>query len=146
MRNDRLIIIVLTATLLLATSAMSTGEQITRYVISTAGGTVESDLHRLTVTVGQPVVGFGTSPDYGLSTGFYQSSGNPVCCMGLLRGNVDYDQDDICDGGDLTRLIDYLFISFEPLPCPAEANIAADPDDLVDVGDLTALISNLRKC
>ena len=40
------------------------------------------------------------------------------CCM-WLTGNVDGDQDDTVDLGDLTKLIDYLFISYEPTAvCP----------------------------
>ncbi|UCC44879.1 MAG: VCBS repeat-containing protein, partial [Candidatus Zixiibacteriota bacterium] len=41
------------------------------------------------------------------------------CCSGLT-GNVDYDPDDIVDIGDLTALIDYLFISYEEPFCMAE--------------------------
>ncbi|MBU0982672.1 MAG: T9SS type A sorting domain-containing protein [candidate division Zixibacteria bacterium] len=66
-----------------------------------------------------------------------------VCCIGL-RGNVDNSADDIVDVGDLTRLIEHLFISFEPLFCPDEADVAPEiPDGSVDVADLTALIDHL---
>ncbi|MBU0982788.1 MAG: thrombospondin type 3 repeat-containing protein [candidate division Zixibacteria bacterium] len=62
------------------------------------------------------------------------------CCLGST-GNVDCDELDGVDVGDLTRLIDHLFISFAPLCCPPEAN--TDGGGGVDVGDLTAMISHL---
>ncbi|UCC43381.1 MAG: hypothetical protein JSU65_09560 [Candidatus Zixiibacteriota bacterium] len=63
-----------------------------------------------------------------------------VCCIGTT-GNVDGDPDDIVDIGDLTLLIDFLFISKEKLLCMEEANI--DGTDPMDIGDLTALIDYL---
>ncbi len=62
------------------------------------------------------------------------------CCL-FLTGNVNGDPDDIVDIGDLTRKIDYLFISFEPPVCLEEANV--DGAGAVDIGDLTALIDYL---
>ena len=56
-------------------------------------------------------------------------------------GNVDGDPDDLCDVGDLTTLIDYLFISYNLPACLAEANI--DGEGWIDVGDLTRLIDFL---
>ena len=58
-------------------------------------------------------------------------------------GNVDCSVGDGVDIGDLTVLIDNLFISFTPLCCTAEANCDGDPANNVDIGDLTALIDNL---
>ncbi|UCC43360.1 MAG: SMP-30/gluconolactonase/LRE family protein [Candidatus Zixiibacteriota bacterium] len=63
-----------------------------------------------------------------------------ICCEGMT-GNVDYDPDDLVDIGDLTRLIDFLFISFEAPACAEEANI--DGEGAVDIGDLTKLIDFL---
>ena len=65
-----------------------------------------------------------------------------VCCVGLA-GNVDCDQEDICDLGDLTKMIDYLFISFEEPTCREEANLDASVDGIVDLSDLTRLIDYL---
>lgn len=62
------------------------------------------------------------------------------CCMGMT-GNVDCSLDEVCDMSDLTRLIDYLQISFAPLCCPDEADL--NRDSLVDIGDLTILIEYL---
>jgi len=62
------------------------------------------------------------------------------CCNGL-SGNVDCDPDEQVDISDLTRLIDYLYVSFLPLCCVDEANI--DGEAGVDISDLSALIDNL---
>ncbi|MBU0985073.1 MAG: thrombospondin type 3 repeat-containing protein, partial [candidate division Zixibacteria bacterium] len=74
------------------------------------------------------------------------------CCVGV-RGNIVLDigtncesiTDESVDVGDLTNLIDHLFISFAPYCCKEEADIAplGAPDESVDVGDLTALIDHL---
>ena len=66
-----------------------------------------------------------------------------ACCCVDLTGNMDCDSGDRVDLGDLTALIDYLFISFSPLCCPDAANVDGDPEELVDLGDLTALIDYL---
>ena len=67
--------------------------------------------------------------------------GDACCCVGLT-GNVDGDASGICDIGDLTSLIGYLFIPpFAPPSCPDEANI--DGEGTLDIGDLTALIGYL---
>ncbi|MBU0985297.1 MAG: PKD domain-containing protein [candidate division Zixibacteria bacterium] len=75
------------------------------------------------------------------------------CCIGD-RGNIVLDNapgacdnlsDQGVDVGDLTALIDHLFINFDALCCDAEADMApmAAPDGSVDVADLTALIDHL---
>lgn len=62
------------------------------------------------------------------------------CCSGM-RGNVDCDAGDNTDISDLSRLIDYLFISFSPLCCAEEANI--DGTGAIDISDLSRLIDYL---
>jgi hypothetical protein len=62
------------------------------------------------------------------------------CCVGT-RGNVDCDAGQGVDISDLSRLIDNLFISFDPLCCVDEANI--DGEGTVDISDLSMLIDNL---
>ncbi len=62
------------------------------------------------------------------------------CCV-AQTGNIDCDPTNGVDIGDLTTLIDNLFISFTPLCCDAEAN--CDGLGGIDIGDLTALIDNL---
>lgn len=62
------------------------------------------------------------------------------CCVGLT-GNVDCDGSDGVDISDLSALIDYLYISFSPLCCEAEAN--TDGQTGIDIADLSALIDYL---
>jgi len=64
------------------------------------------------------------------------------CCVGRT-GNVDGDSGDTVDLGDLTALIDYLFISFAEPPCFEETNVDGSAGGVVDLGDLTALIDYL---
>jgi hypothetical protein len=65
------------------------------------------------------------------------------CCVGIT-GNVDGDNAETIDIGDLTALISYLYIPPNPEPpCMEEADIDGAPGNLVDIGDLTALISYL---
>lgn len=65
-----------------------------------------------------------------------------TCCSGTV-GNVNFDYLDQVDIGDLTKLIDYLFISYFPPYCMAEANCNGSADGVVDIGDLTKLIDYL---
>lgn len=64
------------------------------------------------------------------------------CCVGL-RGNVNADEQDNVDISDLTALVNNLFVTFEPLPCPEEANTNGDENETIDISDLTALVNNL---
>ncbi len=61
----------------------------------------------------------------------------PVC------GNIDGSLDGLVTMGDLTLLIDHLFISLEPLRWPSIGNVDGSSDDLVTMGDLTKLIDHL---
>ena len=62
------------------------------------------------------------------------------CCAGTV-GNVDCDPVESVDIGDLTVLVDHLFITFTPLCCPDEGNVDLAPG--VDIGDLTTLVDHL---
>jgi hypothetical protein len=70
------------------------------------------------------------------------AAGPGYCCVGLA-GDIDNDPNHVVDIGDLTRLIDYLYISRDPLACPGEGNLDGSPDGVVDIGDLTRLIGFL---
>jgi hypothetical protein len=63
------------------------------------------------------------------------------CCA--VMGNVDGSGDGLVTMGDLTVLIDNLFITLTPLACNDEGNVDLSPDGLVTMGDLTVLIDNL---
>jgi hypothetical protein len=65
-----------------------------------------------------------------------------VCCIGTT-GNTDCDPAEIISLTDLTRLVNFLFVTFEPLCCTAEGNINNDPDGLINLSDLTLLTNHL---
>ncbi len=69
------------------------------------------------------------------------------CCVGTSVGNMDCVAG-VVDMGDLTILIDHLFISLDPLCCVDEGDVdlSGQPEPLpadVDMGDLTVLIDHL---
>jgi hypothetical protein len=64
------------------------------------------------------------------------------CCVGLT-GNVDGDPLEGVDISDLSALIDFLYISFTPPTCLAEANTDGDLAGGVDISDLSTLIDFL---
>jgi len=65
---------------------------------------------------------------------------NDPCCVGR-SGNVDCDPGDMVDGGDLSALIDNLFISLTPVCCEEEADM--DGNGSIDGIDLSKIIDNL---
>ena len=76
----------------------------------------------------------------------YDLRGGCTCCAGESRGNVDGSPDGEVSLGDLTRMIDYLFVSFEPLDCWEEGNVdesQPEGEGSVTLGDLTRLIDHL---
>lgn len=64
------------------------------------------------------------------------------CCI-ASTGNVDNSPEDGVDIGDLTVLVDHLFITFAALACDGEANIDGSISPTPDIGDLTALVDHL---
>jgi hypothetical protein len=64
-----------------------------------------------------------------------------TCCIGD-RGNVDGDILDDVNVADLTYLVDYLFRSGPPPPCPDEADVNNDGAG-INVADLTYLVDYL---
>lgn len=66
----------------------------------------------------------------------------PPCCVGLT-GNANGDAQDNVTLTDLTALVNHLFVTFDPLPCPAEANVNGDPNCDLTLTDLTILVNFL---
>jgi hypothetical protein len=64
------------------------------------------------------------------------------CCAGLT-GNINGDAGDNVDISDLTTLVNYLFVTYQPLPCPSEANVNGDAGCNIDISDLTTLVNHL---
>jgi|GEM_PF-3594447 len=63
------------------------------------------------------------------------------CCEGRT-GNVDCSEVEEPDISDITRLIDYLYLSHLPLCCPEEADCDGSGGE-PDISDITAVISHL---
>lgn len=64
------------------------------------------------------------------------------CCVGTV-GNVSGDPLDEVTLTDLTLLVNHLFVTFEPIPCPEEANTSGDPAGDLTLTDLTILTNSL---
>ncbi|MBN1212457.1 MAG: FG-GAP repeat protein [candidate division Zixibacteria bacterium] len=64
-----------------------------------------------------------------------------VCCEGFT-GNVDCSELDSPDIADITRLIDYLYLSHAPLCCPEEADTDGNFGE-PDISDITRIINFL---
>ncbi len=95
----------------------------------------DSGLVRYTISV------TGTGPlgtlSRSLSAAIYVSGTACKC------GNVDGSFDGSIDIADLSRLIDYMYISFAPLGCRFAANVDGSLDGGVDIADLSHLIAFL---
>ncbi|MBN1213162.1 MAG: VCBS repeat-containing protein [candidate division Zixibacteria bacterium] len=63
------------------------------------------------------------------------------CCV-YYRGNVNCSYPDEADISDITRLIDFLYISHEPLCCLDEADVDGSGGE-PDISDITYLIDHL---
>ena len=126
----------------LAPKAPVTGEQIKWQVIAGGGGHGISTNYAVDMTLGQTAVGGGVSTNYVGNFGFWQSFAPPSCCIGLT-GNVDCDPAGGVDISDLSRLVDFLYVSFSPLCCEPAANIDGDPSNGIDISDLSALVDYL---
>ncbi|MDD3732760.1 MAG: lamin tail domain-containing protein, partial [candidate division Zixibacteria bacterium] len=91
-------------------------------------------------------VSFGRSTDGGDDWRFFTTptpgnSNNDIsCCRGSV-GNCDCSEDEEPDVSDILRLIDYLYLSREPLCCPGEAAIVGDGE--TDISDITRLVDYL---
>ena len=66
---------------------------------------------------------------------------DPDCCEGVT-GNVNCSVEEEPDISDITRLIDYLYISRASLCCPEEADINVSGGE-PDISDITRLIDYL---
>ncbi|MFZ5980147.1 MAG: M1 family aminopeptidase [Candidatus Zixiibacteriota bacterium] len=75
----------------------------------------------------------------------------PGCCIGTV-GNVNCSAEETPDISDITRLIDYLYLSHDPLCCQeeADANVSGGEPDISDITRLIDFLylshSNLADC
>ena len=119
------------------------GETIKWQVISSGGNTGTSTAYELSSTVGQTATGKGTSPSYILGHGYWQvfETSSGTCCVGQT-GNVDCSGEEQPDISDITRLIDYLYLSHGALCCAEEADVDKSGGE-PDISDITYLIDHL---
>ena len=68
-------------------------------------------------------------------------TGPASCCSGFT-GNVDCSAVEAPDISDITRLIDHLYLSHDPLCCPDEADVDVSGGP-PDISDITRLIDYL---
>ena len=125
------------------------GEQVKWQILSGGAALGTSTNYVISATGGQTSIGAGTSNNYVLNRGFWQSfsSTGGGCCVSFSSdgrtGNVDGDPGKGVDISDLSALIDYLYISFTPPQCIQSANIDGDNQGGVDISDLSGLIDYL---
>ena len=69
------------------------------------------------------------------------------CCCGVytggFTGNVDCDYYGKRSLTDITRLIDRVYLTHEPLCCEANANVDGDAEGKINLSDVTRLIDNI---
>ncbi|MDD5426375.1 MAG: FG-GAP-like repeat-containing protein [candidate division Zixibacteria bacterium] len=65
-----------------------------------------------------------------------------ICCQGQITGNVNCSAEEEPDIADITRLIDFLYLSHKELCCPGEADCNGS-GGTPDISDITALINYL---
>jgi serine protease AprX len=73
---------------------------------------------------------------------------HPTCCVGETAGNLDESANGFVGMGDLTVMIDHLYISLTPLSCPAagDLDLSGSPTPTnsdVTIADLQVLIDVL---
>ncbi len=70
-------------------------------------------------------------------------SQNPGCLCLDTVGNVNCDYADLVTLGDVSLLLDHLYITGVRLPNLQEANIDADPEGIIELADVVLLIDHL---
>jgi hypothetical protein len=153
MNSYKLTILVITAILLLVTIGVAamekesvtaepaTGEEINWQVISSGGTKGTSTNFVLNGTVGQTAVGYGSSTNFTLSHGFWQSFGGGTCCNGDgIRGDVNMSG--TINVADASFLMAYLK-SIGPAPgCDEEADV--NGSGTINVADASYLMAYLK--
>lgn len=69
-----------------------------------------------------------------------------ACCgkyTGGYTGNTDCDPEGIRNLTDVTRLIDNIYLSREPLCCPENGDVDGDPENKINLTDVTRLIDHI---
>ncbi len=125
------------------TSGIRAGEEINWQVLASGGGRSMMGSMILGSTIGQAAAGLSTMGGLTLNSGFQQnfsSGGSGGCCVGPIRGDVNYDGASTIDISDLIYLINYMFQSGPEPICFEEADINGDGAPALDISDLIWLI------
>ena len=123
------------------TEAARSGEEINWEVISSGGGRGSSTNFALDGTVAQTAVGTGSSPNFGLSHGYWQelAGGGGGCCNN--RADINHDGQPNPDIADLIYMVTFMFQEGPPPPCMEEADINGDGSESPDIADLIYLVT-----
>ena len=62
------------------------------------------------------------------------------CCLDGYTGNINCDESSRRDLFDVMRLIDFVYLSHNPLCCESEGNVDGDVDGVIDLADILRLI------
>jgi hypothetical protein len=109
-------------------------------VIPAAGTVSSSTDFVLRGTAGQTAAGRIAAEGISLKQGFWQSFGLSTCCLGAIRGNIDYDPGDQIDISDLIYLVDFMFNGGAAPVCFLEADLSSDFVVEINIADLVALV------
>jgi hypothetical protein len=112
-------------------------------VISSGATNGTSTSYRFQGTLGQPVIGEGSSESFRLSHGFWQEFGPPTCCVGI-RGDVDMSG--TINVADVTYLSAYLKQKPPGSPAPPcfeEGDV--NGSGTINVADVTYLSAYLKQ-
>lgn len=118
------------------TSSSTTDKQINWQVISSGGIQGTSTNFILSGTIGQTAIGSGSSTNYIVNAGFWQTFNSESCCLGAIRG--DYDLSGEIDISDLVALVNFMFSGGTPSDCFEEADV--DSSGGIDISDLIGLV------
>ena len=118
-----------------------TSNQEIKWQVTPGGGTVSSSAdYLLRGTAGQTAAGNVSAEGISLRQGFWQDFGTAGCCLGGVRGNVDYDPEDDVDISDLVHLVDFMFNGGTEPVCFEEADVDDDFVTELNIADLVYLV------
>lgn len=119
------------------------GSHIDCFIISSSATEAASEDFQISASAGLTVMGSCASTSFILDQGFWRDfeSGEGGCCVGYT-GNANCSEEEEPDISDITRLIDYLYISHAELCCLEEADVDVSGGE-PDISDITRLIDYL---
>jgi len=128
-------------------SQSQSDEGIIWHVLSSGGTDGTSYSFNVLGTVGQTASGVGTSNSFRLNNGYWQDFSSVGGCCGIFTGGYTGNTDCSTDGkrnlGDITRLIDKVYVSKTDLCCAENGDIDGDVDGKINLGDITRLIDHV---